>query len=310
MPQSRLEGVLPLALLGLLAWALGYIIDVRDRAPALPPGVEVTDVRIAGPAARYTIAMRIVRPTGGGPFGGIVLNHGVAASERDRRRESPDLLMSTAVLLAQRGYAVLMPLRRGFGATGGPFLEHAGSCERPDYRGAERAAADDIMAAYHYARSLPYVDGARIILAGQSAGGVAAIYAAAAHAPEGLVAVLAFAAGRGGDPTRRPGEPCSPDALAALFEEFGREVRVPVLFHYARNDLFFGPKVTRAWYERFAAAGARAEYVLQPDFGADGHYLLSDAEGVRYWMPAVERFFARHRVPFNPSAWQVNGRAG
>src|SRR5256885_14670436 len=61
------------------------------------------------------------------------------------------------------------------------------------------------MAAYEYARALPYVDPHRMILAGHSAGGMVALFTAGVRQPEGLVAVLAFAAGRGGEPGLPPG---------------------------------------------------------------------------------------------------------
>jgi dienelactone hydrolase len=191
-----------------------------------------------------------------------------------------------------------MPLRRGFGATGGEFAEDPGSCANPDYRKGEQAASDDVMAAYEYARALPYVDRNRMILAGQSAGGIVAIYTAGARNPQGLVAVLSFAAGRGGNPDFRPGVPCAVEPVARLLESVGKYVRAPVLLHYAENDLYFNAQTSRLWYERFSAAGARAEYVLQPRFGRDGHYIFSEEPGVRYWLPAVERFLGRHGVPF------------
>jgi dienelactone hydrolase len=194
---------------------------------------------------------------------------------------------------------VVMPLRRGFGATGGEFAEDAGSCRNPDYRRGETAASEDVMAAYDYARTLPYVDGTRMILAGQSAGGVASIYSAS-RAPQGLVAVLAFAAGRGGNPSRNPGVPCAIEPLARVFDELGKSVKVPVLFHYAENDQFFNAQTSRLWYDRFTAGGARAEYVLQPAFGKDGHYIFSEDSGAQVWLPAVERFLARNGIPFEP----------
>src|SRR5207247_1171888 len=82
---------------------------------------------------------------------------------------------------------------------GGEFAEYTGSCSHPDYLGGEQAAAEDVMAAYEYARALPYVDPHRMILAGHSAGGMVALFTAGVRQPEGLVAVLAFAAGRGGN---------------------------------------------------------------------------------------------------------------
>jgi dienelactone hydrolase len=259
-------------------------------------------IRIPGPGGRYTLATTILRPEGRGPFGAIVLNHGVPLTAAARRRESSELLMPAAEVLAARGYTVVMPLRRGFGATGGWFAEDAGSCGNPDYLRGETAAADDIMAAYNYARRLSYVDPSRMILAGQSAGGVSALFAAGTRAPEGLVAVLAFAAGRGGDPVAHPGVPCAVEPLAKVFADLGRQVKVPVLFHYAANDLFFNAATSQLWFERFHAGGAPAQYVLQPPFSSNGHYIFSDGAGARYWVPAVERFLRKYAVPFGDVA--------
>jgi len=245
-----------------------------------------------------SIAATILRPEAQGPFGAIILNHGVSASARERARESSDLLINAAAVFARRGYVVVMPLRRGFGATGGDMAEDPGSCSNPDYRTAETNAADDVMAAYDYARALPYVDGNRMMLAGQSAGGMVALYTAGTRQPQGLQAVLAFAAGRGGDPEINPGVPCAIEPVARIFDMIGKQIRVPVLMNYAENDLFFSPKVSRQWFERLNASWSDAEYALQPSFGKDGHYLFGDTLGVRYWLPTVETFLARHNIVF------------
>src|SRR5262249_59652792 len=110
---------------------------------------------VAAPAAAggYEIATTILRPEGSGPYGVVILNHGVSASARERARESSDLLIGAASVFARRGYVVVMPLRRGFGATGGAMAEDPGTCADPDYNKAERAAADDVMAVYGYART-------------------------------------------------------------------------------------------------------------------------------------------------------------
>ena len=254
-------------------------------------------VRIPGPSGRV-IATTILRPDAQGPFGAVILNHGVSASARERARESSDLLINAAAVFARRGYVVVMPLRRGFGATGGEMAEDPGSCSNPDYRTAEANAADDVMAAYDYARTLPYVDGDRMILAGQSAGGMVALFTAGTRTPPGLQAVLAFAAGRGGDPDINPGVPCAIEPVARVFDMIGKTIRVPVLMNYSENDLFFSPKVSRQWYDRLSASWTDAEYALQPAFGKDGHYLFGDTLGVRYWLPTVEGFLAKHGIAF------------
>src|ERR1700716_4106200 len=90
-------------------------------------------VRITAPNGR-TIAATILRPDAQGPFGSVVVNHGVSASARDRARESSDLLINAAAVFPRRGFVVVMPLRRGFGATGGEMAEDPGSCSNPDYK--------------------------------------------------------------------------------------------------------------------------------------------------------------------------------
>ncbi|MBW8906157.1 MAG: prolyl oligopeptidase family serine peptidase [Betaproteobacteria bacterium] len=262
-------------------------------------GPRLIEERVRIPAQNgNTIAATVLRPEAQGPFGAIILNHGVSASARERARESSDLLINAAAVFARRGYVVVMPLRRGFGATGGDMAEDPGSCSNPDYRTAESNAADDVMAAYDYARSLPYVDGNRMMLAGQSAGGMVALYTAGMRQPQGLQAVLAFAAGRGGDPEINPGIPCAIEPVARIFDTVGKQIRVPVLMNYAENDLFFSPKISRQWFERLNASWSDAEYALQPSFGKDGHYLFGDTLGVRYWLPTVETFLARHSITF------------
>ncbi|HEY3075719.1 MAG TPA: prolyl oligopeptidase family serine peptidase [Burkholderiales bacterium] len=281
----------------LLAGLVATAANAQEDHSYYGPRLVEEKVRIPAPNGR-TIAATILRPDAQGPYGAIILNHGVSASARERARESSDLLINAAAVFARRGYVVVMPLRRGFGATGGEMAEDPGSCSNPDYKSAEQNAADDVMAAYDYARALPYVDANRMMLAGQSAGGMVSVFTAGTRQPQGLVAVLAFAAGRGGDPEVNPGVPCAIEPVARVFDSLGKNVRVPVLFHYAENDLFFSPKVSRGWYERFNAAGANAEYVLQPAFGKDGHYLFGDTLGVRYWLPSVEGFLAKHGVAF------------
>src|ERR1051325_8005334 len=120
------------ALVAALCWVIGNLAYAQEETS----GVRLVDedVRIPVNNGKYTLAARILRPDGAGPCGAVVLNHGAAGSAEERRAESPELLFHTAAYFARRGYVVVLPLRRGFGATGGEFAEDAGSCRNPDYR--------------------------------------------------------------------------------------------------------------------------------------------------------------------------------
>lgn len=229
------------------------------------------------------------RPPGAGPFPLIVLSHGSPSSVAERPRMGRYRVISRIREFTARGFAVIVPMRRGYGDTGGPWAENYYRCSAPDYRGAGEAAAVDVLAATAHASSLPWVDRQRIILFGQSAGGFASI-AAASRQPAGVVAVVNFSGGRGGNPETRPGEPCSPDEMARTIGYFAQTIRVPVLWHYAENDRFFAPEHVRAWFGAFEAAGARGRLVMQPPFGNDGHSLFASAQGLPIWTAAFDDF--------------------
>jgi dienelactone hydrolase len=292
------------ALLVLACLATALSAGAQDAKPLGPALIEerVTikgkGSSMSGGESEFELAATVLRPAGDGPYGAVILNHGNPVSARARMNFPRPRFPNAAPVFARRGYVVVMPLRRGFGEAGSIYVEDAGGCARPDFRRAGRGAAESVMAAYEYVRSLPYVDGARIVFAGQSGGGFASLFAAAMHAPDGLIAVLNFAGGRGGNPETRPGTPCDGEQLAQVFGELGSRVKAPVLFHYAENDLYFDAAHSKRWYDAFTAAGGRGEYVLQPPFGRDGHTIFMAADGVRYWLPAVESFLGNHGIPF------------
>ena len=276
-----------LAVLGVCALAL-QLDSAGERRTLAPGGLTLIeqDMRIFGPANRYTIATHVMRPQIAGRLGAVILNHGAGATARERREESPELMRAAALEFAERGYAVFLPLRSGFGATGGALGEYVGSCESPDYLRGMSAAADDIMAVYAFVRRLPYVDPSRIILAGQSAGGLAALFAAGRE-PPGLAAVLAFAAGMGGDPCAHPGTPCARrDGGALLAHGPARQGARATALRAERSLL--RRQSSRTGSSAFRGAGAAAEYALLPSFGADGHFVFTDEGGARYWVPVVE----------------------
>jgi dienelactone hydrolase len=253
--------------------------------------------RVDVPETDATIVVTSYRPRAWGPLPWIVMSHGTAPTPEANRTIGRYRSLNPIREWVRRGYAVVVPVRRGYGASGGDkFGDSYGSCNRPDFRRAGEGAAADILAAVQWAKTQSDFDPKRWLLVGQSSGGFASIYTASKR-PDGLVAVLAFAPGRGGRPDTHPGLPCAPDPLAKLFASIAPQIAVPVLWFYAENDEYIGPAAAKLWFESFHAAGGRGDFVMIPPFpDRRGHGVYPSAAGTPLWTAAVATFFRAHRI--------------
>jgi len=289
-----------LAALGLL------VVTVVIGAGAVPParGADQTDGSlreeihsVAVPAADAKIVVTTYRPRAWGPFPWIVMSHGTATTPEENRTIGRYRALNPIREWVKRGYAVIVPVRRGYGASGGgKFGDSYGNCSRPDFRGAGEGAALDLLATIEWAKTQRDLDPKRWLLVGQSSGAFASIYAASKH-PDGLVAVLAFAPGRGGRPDTHAGQPCAPDSMARLFASIAPDIAVPVLWFYAENDEFIGPAAARLWFDSFRKAGGQGDFVMLPPFPERrGHGVYPSATGTPLWTAAVATFFHSHQI--------------
>ncbi|NKC30370.1 alpha/beta fold hydrolase [Roseomonas sp. BU-1] len=261
-----------------------------------PAALERDLLAIPVPGTGQAIAARLCRPElpRTGPVPLAVINHGSPADAAARPRMRPAACGAEAVRwFTDRGFAVLLPLRRGYGVSGGAWAESNGRCAAPDFAGAGRQGALDVAAAVEYGRRLPGIRPEGVLVVGQSAGGWAAL-ALAADRPEGVAAVIAMAPGRGGWAGGQPGRNCAPERLVAAAGEFGRSARLPVLWVATANDSFFSPSLAAAMQDAFTRAGGQAALVALPAWGADGHSLFFGAGGSATWGPIVERFLRSH----------------
>ncbi len=271
----------------LLCAAAPCAANSHQYEPALRE--EIIMVPLPAAAGWPALTATTYRPPGNGPFPLIVLNHGSPTSAEERSRMGRYRVTSRVREFISRGFAVIVPMRRGYGDTGGDWAERYGSCAAPDYYGAGERAAVDVLAATVYASTLPWVDRQRIVLFGQSAGGFASL-AAASHRPAGVVAVVNMSGGRGGNPRTRPGEPCAPENMTRAISRFAQTIRIPVLWHYAENDQYFSGQHVRAWFNAFEAAGAPGTLVMRPPFGEDGHRMFASPAGLPLWTAAFDGF--------------------
>ncbi len=146
----------------------------------------------------------VYRPPGAGPFPLLVMNHGTTQNAERRRLLPPPSFDSLSGWFVRQGYVVAVPQRPGHGDTGGIYREDQGGCDDADFRRAGLGAAESIAAAVAFLSAQPFVRRGATVVAGQSAGGWAAL-ALASRAPAGVRAVINFAGasagGRSTDPT-------------------------------------------------------------------------------------------------------------
>jgi dienelactone hydrolase len=225
------------------------------------------------------------------PYPVAVIGHGRAGAPQERANLRRARYSAHSRWLTQQGFIVAVPTRIGYGETGGDDVEHSGPCDKRNYPPGYNAAADQTLAAIAMLRMRRDVSPDRGIVLGQSYGGATAI-ALAARNPPGIQLAINFAGGGGGDPVGAPQRPCSSAQLQRMFAGFGQTARIPTLWIYSENDMYFGPRYPRDWFEAYRAAGGPGELVQFPPFSTDGHRLFG--EGAELWRPRVLEFLRAH----------------
>ncbi len=216
----------------------------------------------------------------------LLFNHGSPVDSADRTALVARYGMPSR-WFARHGFIVAVTTRRGYGHSTGPWAEDFGRCDRPDFAAAARATVADFRATIDYMATQPHVDASHVVLVGHSAGGWGSISDAAAALP-GLVAIVNFAGGRGGDPQR--GYACNENELIRAAARFGAANHVASLWIYAENDLFFRPYLADRMYQAYVQAGGRASLVKPPASGKDGHGYYNAQPADQSWGPPVLAF--------------------
>ena len=280
-----------LALACAASFAASFAASAAARVVEEPFELPVQVADAYGKTISRDLVVTVFRDDSGtGPRPLVVINHGRAAEAAERAAMGRSRQADAARWFVQQGFVVAVPTRIGYGATGGEDLEDTGNCSSKRYAPGFGAAAQQTLAVLAAMQQRPEVQPARTVVLGQSFGGMTSV-AVAALAPPGVVAAINFAGGSGGNPRTQPGRPCAPQLLERLAADYGASTRLPMLWIYTENDLYFGPTHPRTWFEAFRKAGGNAEFVQLPPVGADGHRLFSDHPAV--WHPVVAAFLRR-----------------
>jgi dienelactone hydrolase len=254
----------------------------REQAWRIP-------IRDAGGIGVRLIEANLYQPPGDRRRPLVILNHGTSRIFSERQRLRPDWGLRLTVFFLGEGYAVVTPLRRGYGRSPGDPDERVSGCVDPDYADAGRRVARQIREVADYLAQQRFVMPGRTVVAGQSAGAFASLALGGAN-PPGILAIVNFAGGRGSISDQNI---CGENRLVAAFGEFGRTARLPTIWLYARNDRFFWPALVDRFHRAYTEAGGRADLHYVPEFGRDGHGFHRLAAAEPHWQPLVRDFLRR-----------------
>jgi dienelactone hydrolase len=288
----RLLGLLLLAMASCAAEAPVALTAPGPLGRAEGPWAQQSHaVPVAGPGGPRLILARLCRPPGDAPRRLAVLNHGKPVSTAEIEAFAlPSCEAEQVRWFLERGFAVILPLRRGYGASGGTVAERNPTCAPSrNYVPSAMETARDIRAAIDYATTLPGILPDKVVVVGQSAGGLGTVALASLN-DRRIAALASMAGGDGGHLNRVPGAVCQPQALEAAMARFGATAKAPMLWVYTANDSYFAPDLAAAMHRAFTAAGGRAELAALRGWGRDGHILFTGRGGSVVWGPLMERF--------------------
>lgn len=228
----------------------------------------------------------VYRPAGAGRHTAILFNHG---SGTDYTRE----VSSVGPAYAKLGFVFFAPSRRGqwlSTTTGGYIIDSLDAIEKVRGKPSRDTLLvtlmkgpqlDDVSAALRWLKTQRYVQANRVVVAGNSFGGIVTVLASA-HVT-GLYAALDFA----GAAQTWAGAP----SLQAAMTDAVTHARVPVFFGQAENDYDLSP--SKALSAAMTSSGRPNVMKIFPAFGSttpEGHSF--GYFGGAIWGPSVAAFIA------------------
>jgi len=261
-----------------------------DETPGVepPPNASLNEQVIRIPAEQppaVTLQVTIMHPDGNGPFPLAIMNHGATDVSRGNRGERYHLT-NAAFYFLSRGYAVALPMMRGFSTSGGE-LYHFGC----DFAATATAYAKDIRAVIGYLGSDPRFDTSRVVVAGQSMGGWNTLALGALNVPN-VKGLINFNGG-----VRESDCKAGDTSLIAGAAELGARTKIPSIWFYGENDELFPVLVWQAMHDAYTRAGGHAQLVDVGTVMKNSHNFLAYPEVLPLWTSRVDSFLAGIGMP-------------
>jgi dienelactone hydrolase len=239
----------------------------------------------AGQSGQAMMETTVFRPNGPGPFPLLIINHGKDAGAPSRQPRDRFFFMATAFV--KRGYAVIVPMRQGFSNSTGHYRDFGCNMTANGF-----SQANDVRDAVTFARRQGWIDAERIVVAGQSYGGMATLALGTEQLP-GVRGLINFAGG-----LRDDANSCDwRSELVRAFGTYGAHSKVASLWLYGANDSLFGPELVARMHDAFVRSGGHARLVEYGAFKRDAHGMVASRDGEAIWWRETEQFLRQLGMP-------------
>lgn len=282
----------PSVLVSLLFALCGALLPLRGAAavsepasstqPGAPLNERIVMVPVqSSPPVRLQVTLYM--PGRGGPFPLALVNHGASHDPANAPRVADEFI---PYYFLSRGYAVAMPMMRGYAGSEGQLVPHG--C---DVTAIGLDAARDIRKVLDDVKDLPGIDASRIVVAGKSMGGWNTLAFGSLNPPD-VKGLLNFAGGVKESDCR------SPDAsLVAAAAQLGARTKLPSMWFYGDNDQTFATPTWQAMFRQYTANGGRAQLVDYGPFQKDAHAMTASGAGLPLWVQKADAFLASIGMP-------------
>ena len=218
----------------------------------------------------------------------LLFNHGRAGTDQERANFGRSSYKNISEYYISKGFVVILPTRIGYGVSGGPDAESPGGfCQNHNYTEMIKVAVDQSKQVLNHVFDFSYIDRSKGIVVGASVGGFTSMGLSAENIP-GLKGAINFSGGSGGDPVKKPGNPCNEFAVKETFAKYGAGNKAPTLWLYSVNDKFWGEQLPKDWFEAFQKAGGKGQFISLPAFKDDGHLIYVGNRNA--WKNDFEKF--------------------
>ena len=221
-----------------------------------------------------SLQVTVFQPEGAGPFPVAVINHGKNGGNAHLQERSRPLPATRELL--KRGYAVVVPMRQGFAESGGAAVGEGCNID-----GNGQAQSEDIVSVVRWLGTQAWADTNRMMMMGQSHGGLATMAYSQNPAP-GFKLFVNFAGGL------KYTVGCQWElALRDAYMSYGRTSKVSSIWFYGENDSYFPPQVIAPAFKTFIESGGNGEMVAYGPFGVDSHAMFGNVDGLDIWLEKV-----------------------